>query len=306
MITTETLLHTNRVAALAHVAAFAGVLILYTAWSNARPHTTAQAYRYIIAGPDQIGSSGCNSDPTGPEPGKCNTNTVFAPPAKLFTFNVIYCVMFFFVFTAGAHLWYSGPGRDKYLKAIADGWNPYRWLEYAISASVMSVLIGYSLGIHDGVQLFMLAFITASMQICGFVVEAAMTRGLKLNTRVIEGATWAGWLLFATLWIPLIFTFYLLVKDVNEKYNDVNDPNTGSKIQVPNWVWFIVIVELVQYALFGLVQRSHIKGMLSGTANASTYANTELRYLKLSFSAKLALGAGLSYGLLWRTKDCPA
>jgi hypothetical protein len=307
MITAEKLLNTNKIAAAAHLASFAGVLVLYIVWSHARPHTTAQTYRYTIAGPNQLGPSGCNSDPTGPAPGQCNTNTVFAPPAKMFTYNVIYCVMFFFLFTAAAHMYYAtnGFGSGSYLRAIKDGWNPYRWLEYGISASVMSVLIGYSLGVHDGFQLLCLAIITAAMQGCGFIAEASMTRGLKLNPRVLWGSTFAGWLLFVGLWIPLIATFAYLVQDVNDKFKGDIDPNTDRAISVPSWVWFIVIVEFVQYALFGLVQRGHIHGMLTGSATVSSYPKTELKYLMLSFTAKLALAGGLSYGLLWRTHNCP-
>jgi len=305
-MTNEMLLHTNKIALVAHTAAFVGVLVLFLSrYSVTNPHTVAQTLRYTIAGPSQIGPSGCNSDPTGTQPGVCNTTLVFAPPENMFSFNVIYCVLFYFAFTALSHLYYSTNafGTGKYLRDIRNGWNPHRWLEYGISASIMSVLIGYSVGVNDVFLLSMFALVTAAMQACGYVTEASLVRGLKPNLPVIQGAFVAGWILYASLWIPILFSFYFLVTDVNDKYQGIIDPNTNKDVTVPYWVYFVVIVEFIQYALFGLIQRWQVKAALGSTGY--TYAHYEMNYLKLSFVAKFTLAAALSYGVLWNTRTCP-
>ena len=293
----------NWIAAGAHVASFALVLVCFLVWTQSRPHTNAQTYRATLPDADELGVGACNSDPVANTPGKCTTTYAYAPPHKIFRFNIIYGVLFFFGITALAHTFYAtdGFGKGVYTRVIREGWNPYRWVEYGISASVMSVLIGYSLGVRDGMQLISLALVTAGMQANGFVVESALRK--PLNKAIAQGATVAGWLAFAALWTPILYAFITLYMDVNAKYKDQVDPETGKRVQIPFWVWFIVIVQLLHYAGFGWVQFGQLSKALRGIPQAFT--DVERKYLMLSFSAKLSLALGLGYGLLYRTHACP-
>jgi hypothetical protein len=166
----------------------------------------------------------------------------------------------------------------------------------------MSVLIGYALGVRDGAQLISLGLVTAAMQANGFVVEGALKKAVP-NIPVILGATASGWLVFGALWTPILYNFITLYLDVQGKYKDEIDPDTGKRVQIPFWVWFIVTVQLIHYIRFGLVQVKQIVAALKGMP--LDYIDVERMYVFLSFTAKLSLAGGLGYGLLLRTRNCP-
>lgn len=300
----QALLSLNVKAAIAHAVAFTAVLVFYLIWKNSRPHTVAQTFRYTLPEADELGVGKCNSDPQNDVgTGQCTTDYAYAPPKKTFRFNIIYGVLAFFAITAFAHTFYAtdGFGSGAYSKVIGEGWNPYRWYEYGASASIMSVLIGYALGVRDGGQLISLGVVTAGMQASGYVVEASL-RGTP-NKAVIQGATTSGWLAFLALWVPIIYSFTSLFLDVEGKYKNEIDPQTGKRVRVPSWVWFIVLVQLYHYAGFGVVQAKQIHAAFKGIPQVFTAV--ERKYLILSFTAKLSLALGLGYGLLLRTRNCP-
>lgn len=292
----------NWIAAVAHLAAFAVVLSLYLAWKRSRPHAIAQVFRPTLPEVWELGVGGCNSNPFSSSTGKCTTSYAYAPPQKTFRFNIIVGVLIFFGFTVLAHVFYATDAKGVYTAALAAGWNPYRWIEYGISASLMSVLVGYSLGVRDGAQLLGLAVTTAAMQANGFVVEGALKRAV-LNLPVIVGATASGWLAFVALWLPILYNFGMLYLDVESKYKHEIDPDTGKRVQIPAWVWFIVVVQLLHYAGFGWVQLRQVTRALGGTPQQ--FMDVERKYVMLSLTAKLSLAGGLGYGLLYRTRDCP-
>jgi hypothetical protein len=290
----------------AHTLFFILVLVFFLTWKRSQKHAVAQTYRYTLPETDQLGEGLCNSDPTNLEGGgQCTTSYAYAPPHRIFRFNIIYGVLFFFVFTALAHYFYAsdGVGNGFYSSVIAEGWNPFRWVEYGISAGVMSILIAYALGVRDGAQLISLALVTAAMQANGFVVEGALKKAI-VNVPVVLGATTSGWLLFVALWLPILYNFITLYMDVEGKYKDEIDPDTGKRVQIPWWVWFIIVVQLIHYARFGLVQLKQITSALKGMP--MDFIDVERKYIWLSFTAKLSLAGGLGYGLLFRTRNCPA
>jgi hypothetical protein len=302
----EKLIKLNKYAVLAHSLSFVGVLCLYLLYTNSHKHATAVIYRNALAKQSELEST-CNTTGaivSGGGAGQCITDPVQGVPIKTkVSFNIIYGCLFFFALTAYAHIFYAtdGFGKGSYTKVVAQGWNPYRWAEYGISASVMSVLIGYALGVTDLAQLANFALITAAMQGSGYVVEAALKQKV-INRQVIIGATVAGWLLFVALWGPLLYTFWSKVNDVNLNYNDIIDPSTSKPLKIPNFVWFIVTFQLLNYALFGIIQAKQVSAALKGMPLA--FPKVESQYLKLSFAGKLALAGGLSYGLIFRTKNC--
>jgi len=295
----EELKSSNWKASIIHFLTALVVIFLYNRWTASQSRVSWNAYRYQLAGPNTPDT--CTTTGSAPiDPSKCNTEITFQQPVKVASINVIYGAIIFFLITAAAHAFYASDalGTGGYSKAILDGWNPYRWFEYSASASIMSVLIGLSVGTRDVTTLFALGMVTIAMQFNGFSVESMLRGPITRTTETsIQGSSYSGWILFLTMWTIIIYSFTKLISDVNRLYE--NDP----EIKVPEWVFFIVIVQLIQYALFGLVQRDHIQSRLGYKAPKS-YIDTEKSYIKLSYIAKLSLASGLSYGLLFRTKDC--
>lgn len=228
-------------------------------------------------------------------PGKCNMNVDYASPKHMTTVNLIVLVLVFFAITILAHIWYATS--PKYLVEIQKGWNPYRWLEYGLSASVMTAIVGITSGIRDISQLQELVLLTAAMQGCGWIVEKSIR---QQDFSTVNVATGIGWLLFVALWFSILWNFFFLLTDVNRKYKDIDDAD-GNPIQVPGFVFFIVFFQLLQYASFGAVQLYHINKAKIGIDYAS---KIEPLYVNLSAIAKVGLASGIGYGFLFRANGC--
>ena len=67
----------------------------------------------------------------------------------LFNLSFGWAIAAFFALSALAHFGVSGPGWESYQAQLRKTRNPYRWLEYSLSASIMIVLIAMLVGIND-------------------------------------------------------------------------------------------------------------------------------------------------------------
>lgn len=301
------LLKQNWYAAAAHLLTGISVIVMYSMYAGSRDRAALKAYRYQLSAPNTLAQ--CNtSNGTPPTPGQCNVEINFQKPKATTSINVIYGVVAFFFITALAHAFYgsNGFGTGSYLKNIQAGWNPYRWLEYALSASIMSVIIGLVDGTRDMMTLIVLALVTMAMMVNGYTSESLLRGRGPISSNAkdsIFGSTACAWILFAALWGTLIYSFASLVTDVSTLYNGQTDSD-GEPVRVPSWIWFIVIMQFLYFGSFGWVQASQIQKRLRNDVSYS-YANTEKSYIFLSYFAKLSLASGLGYGLLWRTKNCP-
>lgn len=307
LVTLVSLLGQNRSACYAHITSFIFLLGMYFMYSNSRSFATANLYRTSLPTTAQLNST-CNSSGEivneDNAVGKCFTEPVQGLPKDTgVKFNIIYGAASFFAITAFAHAFYAsdGFGTGAYTNALIQGWNPYRWVEYGVTASIMSVLIGYVLNTNTLPNLFSYFFMTAGLQAFGYIVESTI-KNQSVNRNTIIGATIGGWLVFIALWAPMLYQFWSANNDVNENYKNVVDPNTGKRVQIPSYVWFIVFIQLLNFGSFGLVQLDQVHHLLKGTP--TNFLKVESRYLTLSFIGKLALASGLSYGLIFRTKDC--
>ena len=63
------------------------------------------------------------------------------------------------------------PCRSRYERCLDAGVNPFRWLEYSLSASLMVVLIAMLTGIADYVALLALFAVNAAMIFLGWLME---------------------------------------------------------------------------------------------------------------------------------------
>jgi hypothetical protein len=301
----DTLVKRNWYAAGAHALSFAALLGGYLYYKKSQQFAHAETFRYALPYTDDL-TSQCNSDRANVSStvGQCSKDALFTVPEKTnLTFNVIYGCLAFFAISALAHVFYATDGFNSgaYSKSIQAGWNPYRWVEYGISASLMTLLIGHSLGTKDAANLSSLVILTASLQSFGFIVEAAL-KERTLNRSVVTGATLGAWVLFVALWAPIVYNFRTLARDIQTKYDNEVDPSTGKKVKLPGWVWFILIVQIINYASFGIIQLLQVRSALAG--KPKLFSNVESQYLTLSFAGKLGLAGGLGYGLLFRTKNC--
>ena len=115
----------------------------------------------------------------------------------LFSVRFAWAIAAFFGLSALAHLFVAGPGWDSYKAQLTRGRNPYRWLEYSLSASIMVVLIAMLVGIDDIAALIALVGVNASMIGFGWMQERYETPGASMQP------FWIGCLAGAIPWIAI-------------------------------------------------------------------------------------------------------
>jgi len=134
----------NLVAAAAHLVQ--GVLILVLANDFALP----------------VDASHMSGPPGGTQPRDVVT---------LFDLRTAWVVAAFFFCSAVAHAVVAGPGWTRYTTDLARCRNPYRWVEYSVSSSLMIVVIAQLVGIADVAALIALVGVNASMIAFGWLQE---------------------------------------------------------------------------------------------------------------------------------------
>lgn len=114
---------------------------------------------------------------------RLNADTGRLEPAMTTLFNVQlpWLIAAFFFLSAAAHLFIATVYNKTYNKNLKRGINKARWVEYAISASVMMVAIATLVGIYDLSSLVMLFALTAIMNLMGLVMEVHNQTTSKTN-----------------------------------------------------------------------------------------------------------------------------
>jgi len=82
-------------------------------------------------------------------------------------------VAIFLLLSAAAHFALSTFGYSWYVAHLQRGMNPARFYEYALSSSLMIVLIGMLVGVQDIGTLVLLFGLNAVMNLCGILMERA-------------------------------------------------------------------------------------------------------------------------------------
>jgi hypothetical protein len=97
-----------------------------------------------------------------------------APPplTELFTIDIGYAVALFVFLSAAAHFIVATPRTyEWYMRNLGENRNYARWIEYAISSSLMMVIIAMLPGISDIAALLGIFFVNAGMILFGLVME---------------------------------------------------------------------------------------------------------------------------------------
>ena len=191
----------------------------------------------------------------------------FAPPVVLFSTPVGLTVAIFLGLSALAHFSVASPQFfGRYSAGIAAQRNYFRWVEYAISSSVMIVLIAQVTGVADISAIISIFGVNASMILFGWLQEKYENPGS------------GGWLPFIfgciTGLVPwLVLLFYVF------SIGGVSDTSA------PAFVYGIVFTIFVFFNSFALVQWLQYKKV----GKWSDYIRGERTYITLSLIAKSAL-----------------
>jgi hypothetical protein len=99
----------------------------------------------------------------------------------IFSINLAYLVVGFFLLSAVAHLFVATLYRKQYSANLQHGINKVRWIEYALSASTMMLAISLLSGIYDLGSLVMIFGLTAIMNLLGLAMEVYNQGREKVN-----------------------------------------------------------------------------------------------------------------------------
>jgi len=90
-------------------------------------------------------------------------------------------VSFFLLISAVAHFYLSTIGYQRYTENLKKGINPVRFYEYALSSSLMIVLIGMLIGIWDLGAIILIFTLNATMNLFGIMMELHNQHTQKTN-----------------------------------------------------------------------------------------------------------------------------
>ena len=121
---------------------------------------------------------------------------------------------------------------DKYFNGLKKGINKFRWFEYALSSSIMIVLISTLFGIYDIASLILIFIFNATMNLFGLVMEQ-MNSGVE-KTKVNWGPFIWGSIAGIAPWIAILLYMF----------------GTGNFDMVPWFVWAIVGTYFVAFNTF--------------------------------------------------------
>lgn len=213
-------------------------------------------------------------------------------------------VVLFFAITSSAHFLYATDffGRGWYSKTVLGyGWNPFRWVEYSLSAGLMIYLISAVSGTKDQVSAVSAALITPGLMINGFTTERALhqnalhfwsehpkTQKPKIDKEIVLSNLLPAWFLFGVKWYIILSNYTKLAKEAK----DAGKPLDSS-------VTFMVFSQLFFFSLFGLIQTYQVyrfftlrKGRIE-----PTYMIYEKGYIVLSTITKLLLAGTVAYAI---------
>lgn len=130
---------------------------------------------------------------------------VYSDPQPYFQFDLGLWVAVFLFFSAAAHFIIAGPAYARYVEGLRQNRNYFRWMEYALSSSLMVVLIASLVSITDIAALVGIFGANMSMILFGWLMEKYEQPGKPDWTAFIFGCV-AGifpWIAIADyLWGP--------------------------------------------------------------------------------------------------------
>lgn len=184
-------------------------------------------------------------------------------------------VALFFGLSALAHAWVVSPwGFVRYADDLAQQRNYARWVEYALSSSVMIWLIAQICSVTDVVALIVIFAVNACMILFGWLQEKYEEPGGGMMP------FWFGCLAGAVPWVLIVL---LLVR-----------PGYEGSAETPGFVYGIVISLFVFFNIFALVQWLQYKRV----GRWADYLNGERTYITLSLVAKSLLAWQVFAGTL--------
>lgn len=177
-----------------------------------------------------------------------------------------------FLITAIFHLFYARS--NFYKREIAKGFNRVRWLEYAVTSSLMIFLLCILSGVKDFDTVLSLCVINATIMSFGYYLELATDKLSKLLSLGI------GFFLLLFIWFVIFRNFYYRIIEAKKLGRDI-----------PIWIYGVLNPMFFWWCSFGFV--AAVKYLKEGD-----FKKYEFYYIILSYLSKAFMGYYLAYGML--------
>ena len=182
----------------------------------------------------------------------------------------------FLLLSAVAHLCLSTFGYRWYVKNLKKGMNPARFYEYALSSSLMIVLIGMLAGLWDLGSIILIFGLNATMNLFGVMME--------LHNQTTDRTDWTAYIYgcFSGLipWVVIVMYFLSAV--------------TSADAEPPAFVYAIIPTIFVFFSSFAVNMLLQYKKV----GRWKDYLYGERVYIILSLTAKTALAWQIFAGTL--------
>ena len=245
-----------------------------TNWSRLRNYNFFMGFLHLVQGVFMWAVSNQSSLPVTTNYLRIDPeNPVFSQiltPEKWFDLRVGPTIAVFLLLSAVAHLLSATVLWGRYKHWLSKKINPIRWYEYALSSSLMIVVIAMLSGVYDAWTLFAIFGINACMNLFGFVME------VHNNERAAngKGIDWTSYLfgVFAGLvpWV-VILTYFLQATSGIEDF--------------PKFVYGIIVSLILLFNTFAINMFLQYKKI----GPWKHYMFGEYVYMFLSLLAKTAL-----------------
>lgn len=193
---------------------------------------------------------------------------VLPNPEVIFTLTNLGVILSSFLLISGiALLLIAFVRNDSYVRNLKKGMNPYRWYEYAITSSIMIVIIATFVGVWDLWSLVMIFVLNAIMIMFGYMME-------KINFYT-KKTDWSAYLLGCvsgfTPWVVLAAYFVAALG--------------SSETNPPTFVYLTLLLYFILFNTFSVNMILQYKGI----GKWKDYLYGERVYILLSFIAKTIL-----------------
>lgn len=204
------------------------------------------------------------------------SRTLVPDPKLFYDLRFGPAVAIFLLLSAMAHFWLSSFGYRGYVARLEKNINPVRFYEYALSSSLMIVLIGMLAGIWDLGTMIAMFGANAAMNLFGIMME--------LHNQGTERVKWAGFVYGCIVgvvpWIVIVTAF-------------VSALNSGDA-KPPAFVYAIIPTIFVFFNIFALNMWLQYKK----AGRWKDYLFGERFYIVLSLAAKTVLAWMIFSGTL--------
>jgi hypothetical protein len=198
-----------------------------------------------------------------------NTQLVYELPFGI-------AVALFLLISAVAHIYLGTVGFSRYVANLKKGMNPIRFYEYALSSSLMIVLIGMLVGMWDLGSMILIFGLNAMMNLFGIMMEYHNQKTERTNWTAFVYGSIAGI-------IPWIVIMMYFLGALN---------SSGAK--PPAFVYAIIPTIFVFFNIFAVNMVLQYKKV----GRWSDYLYGERAYIILSLAAKTALAWQIFAGTL--------